>query len=301
MQIGMKTCPCLDFLRDIGKQFRIGPMLAKESVRARLNSDKGMSYIEFSYSLLQAYDFDYLYRNHGVQIQIGGSDQYGNITAGIEYTRKSSGASVYGLAFPLLTRADGKKFGKSEEGAIWLDREMLSPFHFYQHIMKFPDKDITSILMKLTLLPIDEILLLEQKHLKGELKPFDLQRVLAKELTTYVHGNEGLNEAVSATDAMGIGSLELNMSGLKEALSSLPTVSLLKNEVVGISYLDLLCKSGLLSSKGEGRRLIKNNGAYLNKVRVSDPNLLIDEKHLLDGDLLLLSSGKKKSLVVKIN
>lgn len=289
------------FLRDIGKQFRLGPMLGKESVRTRINSSEGMSFTEFSYQLLQGYDFYHLMQSNKVEVQIGGSDQYGNITAGIEYTRKRSGKSVFGLVFPLLTRSDGKKFGKSEEGAIWLDKECLSPFQFYQHILKFPDADMIPLLKKLTFMSLEQISELEQKYTQGQLKPFDLQKILAEILTEYVHGKEGLDEAKVATDAMAIGSGEVNAEGLKASLSSLPSISLEKKEVVGALYLDVLCKSGLLSSKGEARRLVKNNGAYLNRVRVEDISLTIEESDLLEGNLLLLSSGKKKSLVVQIS
>ena len=291
----------IDFLRDTGKKFRLGPMLGKESVKTRLNSAEGMSYTEFSYQILQGNDFNHLRETENVEFQIGGSDQYGNITAGIEYTRKTSGKSVYGIVFPLLTRSDGKKFGKSEKGAIWLSKDRLSPFQFYQHLIKFPDADIISMLRKLTLLTEHEIDAIERLSKNGELQSVDLQRVLASEVTKFVHGEDGLNEAISATDAMMIGSKEVNMEGIKNALSSLPAISMNKVDVIGKPYLDLLCESGLLSSKGEARRLVQNNGAYLNKVRVVDISLKIEEKHLLDGAFLLLGSGKKKNLVVQVN
>ncbi len=290
----------IEFLRDVGKQFRMGPMLGKESVRTRLSSQEGMSFTEFSYQTLQGYDFCHLFKEMGVEFQIGGSDQYGNITAGIEYTRKAISKSVYGISFPLLLRSDGKKFGKSEEGAIWLDREVLSPFHFYQHIVKFADADMISMLKKLTFLPLEEIEALAKKGKEGKLAPFELQKLLASILTEYVHGKAGLKEALAATDAMAIGSSEINKEGLKAALDSLPSISLEKKEVVGGLYLDLLCKSGLLGSKGEARRLIQNNGAYLNKVKVQDLKRAIEEADLLDGNLLLLSSGKKKSLLIQL-
>lgn len=291
----------VDFLRDVGKLFRMGPMLGKESVRTRISSDVGMSFTEFSYQLLQGNDFCHLYQEHGVELQIGGSDQYGNITAGIEFTRKSIGKSVYGLAFPLLTRSDGKKFGKSEEGAIWLNKELMSPFQFYQQIVKFPDNDMISLLKRMTFMPLDSIDVLEKKFLANEMKPFELQKILASALTEYVHGEVGLKEALAATDAMAIGSTEINAESLKAVIDSLPSITLEKKEVVGSLYLELLCKSGLLSSKGEARRLIQNNGAYLNKSKVQDLKHTISEEDLLDGEMLLLSSGKKKSLVVRVS
>ncbi|MCH9620680.1 MAG: Tyrosine--tRNA ligase [Chlamydiia bacterium] len=291
----------IDYLRDVGKGFRVGPMLGKESVRTRLNSEQGMSYTEFSYQLLQGYDFYHLNKVHNVELQIGGSDQYGNITAGIDYTRKTASKRVFGLAFPLLTRSDGKKFGKSEEGAIWLSRDMLSPFNFYQHILRFPDADMISMIKRLTFLSLETIKDLEKRQVAGDVKSFELQKILAEILTEFVHGKAGLEEAKSATNAMAIGSGEVNKEALKAALPSLPKISLSKNDVVGSSYLELLCKSGLLSSKGEARKLIKNNGAYLNRIRVEDIALKVTEDDLLDGHFLLLSSGKKKSLVVQVD
>jgi len=296
-----KSFSMIDYLRDIGKAFRMGPMLGKDSVRTRLSSEQGMSYTEFSYQLLQGYDFYHLNKEHDVILQIGGSDQYGNITAGIECTRKMASKSVYGLSFPLLTRSDGKKFGKSEEGAIWLSREQLSPFNFYQHILRFPDADMPKMLKRLTFLSLETIEELEARQKAGDVKPFELQKILAEILTEFVHGKEGLEEARAATSAMAIGSNEVNKDALKAALPSLPKVSLSKTDVIGASYIDLMCKSGLLSSKGEARKLIKNNGAYLNRVRVEDIGLTVSENDLLDGEFLLLSSGKKKSLVVQVN
>ncbi len=288
------------FLRDIGKQFRIGPMLGKDSVRTRLNSEEGMSFTEFTYQILQGYDFNYLFNKYNVELQIGGSDQYGNITAGIECTRKMTGKSVFGLSFPLLTRSDGKKFGKSEEGAIWLSKEKISPFQFYQLLLKFPDPDVVPMLKKLTFLPLEEIAEIERKHGAFEMKPNDLQKILADIITEFIHGKEGLAEAKAATAAMAIGSTDVNLEALMEALPSLPSLTLQKDEVVGATYVELMCKAGMSTSKAEARKLIQNNGAYLNKVRVEDVSFSISENDLLDGKLLLLSSGKKKTLVIRI-
>lgn len=288
------------FLRDIGKQFRIGPMLGKDSVRTRLNSEEGMSFTEFTYQILQGYDFNYLHNKYNVELQIGGSDQYGNITAGIECTRKMSSKGVYGLSFPLLTRSDGKKFGKSEEGAIWLSREKLSPFQFYQLLLKFPDPDVVPMLKKLTFLPLEEISQIEKRYEASEMKPNDLQKIFAGIITEFVHGKEGLSEAKAATAAMAIGSAELNLEALMKALPNLPSLLLNKEEVIGSSYVELMSKAGMSTSKAEARKLIQNNGAYLNKVRVEDVAYAISETDLLDGKLLLLSSGKKKTLVIRI-
>ena len=189
----------LDFLRDVGKHFRIGPMLAKESVRARLNSQEGISYTEFSYQALQGYDYYHLHKNHGVCLQMGGSDQWGNITAGVELVRKLDGSEVFGLTFPLLVRSDGKKFGKSEEGAIWLNPELVSPYEFYQYLYRTADADVVQLLRLLTFIDMEEIR--EYKHLlqRKDAPPNVAQQRLAEEVTRIVHGEEGLALAQRVT------------------------------------------------------------------------------------------------------
>ncbi len=290
----------IEYLRDIGKVFRLGPMLSKESVKARMESEEGISFTEFSYQTLQGNDFNHLLKFHNVELQIGGTDQYGNILAGIDFTRKVSSKTVYGLVFPLLTRTDGKKFGKSEKGAIWLNKDVFSPYQFYQHLIQFPDDGIFDLLKKLTFIPLDEIRKLEESNSKEKLPAFYVQKILASEVTRFVHGDQGLKEALIATDAINNRSLEIDLNTIKSAVGTLPSISLEKKKVVGTLYIDLLFQSGLLPSKGEARKLLKNNGAYLNKERIVDETLKIEENHLLDGTFLLLGSGKKKTLVVQV-
>ena len=290
----------VEFLRDIGKQFRIGQMMGKESVRARLQSEEGMSFTEFSYQLLQGYDFYHLFKEHKAQLQIGGSDQYGNITAGIEYIRRVEGKPAYGVTFPLLTRSDGKKFGKSEKGAIWLTEELCSPFEFYQYLYRTPDSDIIRMMKMLTLMETEEIRKIERDMKSDSYQPNSAQKRFAEEVTTLVHGREGLKKALKTTEVVSPGGRELNVDDLEQIAKNMPNIELGKADVLGLSYVDLAVKSSLLASKGEARRLIKNNGAYLNGEKVVDPALIIDEKDILKGSFIIMSSGKKKTLLIKI-
>ena len=204
----------ISYLRDVGKEFRMGPMLARETVKNRIGSDEGMSYTEFSYALLQGYDFCYLAKHHGVQLQLGGSDQYGNIVSGIECTRRLIKKTVYGLTWPLLVRSDGKKFGKSEKGAIWLKRDLCSPFDLYQYLIRVPDADVGTLFRKLTLLDMEEIRALDKEERQ--------QQRLAEEVTRLIHGEEGLEEARRATEALRPGTMQLQV----EALDAAPGVTL---------------------------------------------------------------------------
>lgn len=287
----------VDFLRDVGKHFRIGPMMAKEMVRARLQSEEGMSFTEFSYQILQGYDFYYLCREHGVTLQMGGSDQWGNITAGTEFNRKVGGETIYGLTFPLLTRSDGKKFGKTEEGAIWLSSEKLSPYQFYQYLFSIPDADVIRLLKMLTFLDLAEVRKIEA----GMHVPNSAQRRLAEEVTRFVHGEEGLQAALKVTEGIAPGS-EAKLSGavLKQLADDMPNTELSLNEVVGQKYVDLAVRVGLVPSKSEGTRLIKNGGAYLNNERVADPAMAISSADLIDGSYLLFSAGKKKRMLISV-
>lgn len=287
----------VDFLRDVGKHFRIGPMMAKDMVRTRLESEEGMSFTEFSYQLLQGYDFYHLSQKHGVTLQMGASDQWGNITAGIEFNRKLGGPTLYGLTFPLLTRSDGKKFGKSEEGAIWLSTEKLSPYQFYQYLIRVPDADVIKLLKMLTFLEMDEIRKIEE----GMHVPNSAQKRLAIEVTRFVHGEEGLATAQKVTAEMAPGSdAKLSSASLKEISDDMPSAELPLSEVIGQKFVDVAAKVGLVSSKSEGVKLIKNGGAYLNNERVMDPALSLSAKDVIDHSFLLLSAGKKKRLLIKI-
>ncbi len=283
----------VDFLRDVGKHFRIGPMMAKEMVRTRLESEEGMSFTEFSYQLLQGYDFHYLCKEHGVTLQMGASDQWGNITAGIEYNRRLGGETLFGLTFPLLTRSDGKKFGKTEEGAIWLSEEKLTPYDFYQYLIRVPDADVIKLLKMLTFLEMDEIRQIEANmHV-----PNSAQKRLAFEVTRFVHGEKGLASALKVTEGMAPGKeVSLESASLQE----MPSCELPLSEVTGQKFVDVALKVGLIPSKSEGVKLIKNGGAYLNNERISDPAFAISSENIIDRAFVLLSAGKKKRILIKI-
>ncbi len=291
----------IDFLRDVGKHFRIGPMLAKESVRARVQSEEGMSFTEFSYQTLQGYDFYYLNKHHGVTLQMGGSDQWGNITAGIEFNRKLGENTIYGLTFPLITRSDGKKFGKSEEGAIWLSQDRLSSYHLYQYLVRMPDADVIRLLKMLTFLPVSEIHAMENAMKSPEYIPNTAQKKLAEEVVFFVHGKEGVDSAIRGSSAMAPGS-EAKLSGavLRELASDMPNQTLSRSEVVGQKFSDLATRLGMTPSKSEASRLIKNGGAYLNNEKVADVSFVIEASHLIDDTYLVIGVGKKNKILVTV-
>ncbi|HSX03695.1 MAG TPA: tyrosine--tRNA ligase [Rhabdochlamydiaceae bacterium] len=291
----------IDFLRDIGKHFRINQMLAKEMVRSRLESEEGMSYTEFSYQILQAYDFYHLFTEKNVILEMGGSDQWGNITAGIELIRKLSGETAFGLTFPLLTRSDGKKFGKTEEGAIWLSPDKLSPYEFYQYLFRMPDADVIKLMRMITFMDIGEIAQIEESMKSKDYIPNSAQKRLAEEVTRIVHGEKGLALALRVTLATAPGSkAKLDLDTLKAISHEMPHVSLDKNQLLGQKFVDIAVKSGILASKGEATRLIQNGGAYLNDEKVEDAGLRIEEENLIGGQYLLIGAGKKKKILIKV-
>ncbi|NGX37254.1 MAG: Tyrosine--tRNA ligase [Chlamydiae bacterium] len=291
----------VDFLREVGKHFRIGPMLAKESVRARFESEEGMSFTEFSYQLIQAYDFYYLNAEHDVVLQMGGSDQWGNITAGTELTRKLTGRTVYGLTWPLLTRSDGKKFGKTEEGAIWLSSKKCSPYQFYQYLVRMPDGDVIRMMKMLTFMELEEINEMEAEMKKPGYVSNTAQKRLAEEVTRILHGDEGVKKALKVTEGAAPGKEAiLDADVLGEIAQDMPSISLSVKEVVGLRYADLAVVSGLLASKGEANRLVKNGGAYLNNRKITDPGHSVSDHDLIEGKFLLLGAGKKKKVLIKI-
>lgn len=291
----------IDFLRDIGKHFRVGTMLAKESVKARIQSEEGISFTEFSYQLLQAYDFYHLYTEHGVVLQLGGSDQWGNITAGIDLIRKLNGEQAFGLTFPLLTRSDGKKFGKTEEGTIWLAPDRCSPYQFYQYFIRVPDADVIKLMRFLTFMEMPEIRDYEAQMAKPDYVPNTAQKRLAEELTRMIHGEEGLEKAIKVTEGAAPGTAAaLDADTFREIAKDMPNIELSRAEILGQKYVDVAVKIGLLPSKGEAMRLIANGGAYLNNERVEDPQLLLSEQSLVGGEFLLFGSGKKKKMLINV-
>lgn len=288
----------IDFLRDVGKYFRVTSMLAKDCVKTRLESEEGLSFTEFAYQVLQSFDFHHLYQEYGVEVQMGGSDQWGNITAGIEFARKKDGSSLYGLTFPLITRSDGKKFGKSESGAIWLDEKKLSPYLFYQYLIGIPDADVIKLLRLLTFLELEEIQTIERGMQKS---PNFAQRRLAEEVTEFVHGKDGLEIAQKVTQGISPGKeIQFNSQVLENIAKDLPNFELDLQEVVGKKYVDIANLVKLVSSKSEAGRLIVNGGAYLNNKKIEDSGYEIAKEDLIDNSFLIIGKGKKQKILIKI-
>ncbi|OJU82159.1 MAG: tyrosine--tRNA ligase [Chlamydia sp. 32-24] len=292
----------ISFLREVGKHFRLGPMLAKESVKLRLNSEEGMSFTEFSYQLLQGYDFLHLYQNFGVQMEIGGSDQWGNITAGIELVRKVLGVPVYGMTFPLLTKSDGQKFGKSEKGAVWLSADKLSPYEFYQYFIRVSDADVIKLMKMLTFMDLTEICTIERQMKESDYIPNTAQKRLAHVMTELVHGENNLQLALKVTQGIAPGAItQLDSQTLQALSKDLGSCQLSYKEVVNHKILDLLVKSGLQPSKTQARKSMTSGGIYLNNEKITDEEAVLLDKHLIDGNMLLLSFGKKNKIVVQLN
>lgn len=292
----------IQFLREIGSLYRIGPMLAKESVKLRLQSEEGMSFTEFSYQILQGYDFLHLYQHYGVTIQLGGSDQWGNITAGTDLIRKVHGKSAYGITFPLLTRSDGQKFGKSEKGAIWLSPEKLSSYEFYQYLIRVEDADVIKLMRMLTFMDMAEIRHYEKQMQEADAVPRTAQKRLAEEITRLVHGKEGLQTAIRVTEGIAPGmQTQLNANMLESVASDMPSCQLPLEKVLNIKLIDLLVEIGLQGSKGEARRLLRNGGVYINNEKIEDENCVINHKLLIDNNLMLIAVGKKNKMLVRIS
>jgi len=278
----------IDFLREIGKHFRVGKMLSKEAVSARLNSEHGISYTEFSYQILQGYDFLELFRRNNCTLQLGGSDQWGNLTSGSDLIHKVEGKSVHLMATPLITNSDGKKFGKSEGNAVWLDSELTSPYAFYQFWLNVEDADVIDRLKVFTFLSKSEIEELEKlvasaPHLR------EAQRALALEVTSLVHSPEAAQGAIQASKALfGQAELtELSEADLRSALAELPSAQASK----GTPIAQLLVETGLEASVSAARRAIKEGGVYLNNEKVADEGAVFDQ--VLAGNCAVLRRGKK--------
>lgn len=288
----------IDFLRDIGKHFRVGTMLKKDAVSARLNSEAGISYTEFSYQVLQGLDFLELYRAHGCVLQTGGSDQWGNLTSGIDLIHRTEGASVHAIGTPLITNSDGTKFGKSEGNAIWLDPDLTSPYAFYQFWVNTDDADVIDRLKVFTFLSRSEI---EALAVAVADEPFkrEAQRRLAFEVTALVHGVEATEAVIAASAALfGQGELaELDASTLEAALGELPQAVL---DAEGASVAQLLVDSGLTKSLGEARRAIAQGGVSVNNAAVSAEDAVLGSSDLLFGRFAVLRRGKKTLAAVTL-
>ncbi|WP_022887036.1 tyrosine--tRNA ligase [Glaciibacter superstes] len=279
----------IDFLRDVGKYYRVGTMLKKDAVSTRLNSDAGISFTEFSYQILQGMDYLELYRNYGCVLQTGGSDQWGNLTSGTDLIHRAEGVSVHAIGTPLITNSDGTKFGKSEGNAIWLDPTLTSPYAFYQFWLNSDDADVMFRLKVFTFLPRTEIERLE-KLVESEPFKREAQRALAWEVTSLVHGTEATDAAISAAQALfGQGDLaELDQITLEAALRELPNTTTAPHATV----VQLLVDTGLSGSLGEARRAIAQGGVYLNNTKVSEDDVTIDSA-VLPGGFAVLRRGKK--------
>ena len=281
----LRDLTLMDFLRDAGRYLTLGWMLQKESVRSRMET--GISYTEFSYMVLQAYDFWHLFRTESCELQIGGSDQWGNITAGIELIGKREGRQTYGMVFPLITTASGTKFGKSEAGNIWLDPAKTSPYQFYQFWINTDDRDVERYLKLFTFLPLDEIASTMAEHAREPGKR-GAHRLLARDVTSRVHGEAAAREAVETSEAI--------FGGGAAAGLSIPERSVSRGELAQLSIVDLLVASGLATSKADARRGIKGKGFYLNEEPIETPDLELREEDL-QGEpgsrFLMLRKGKK--------
>ncbi|WP_199550410.1 tyrosine--tRNA ligase [Streptomyces sp. N35] len=288
----------IEFLRDIGRYFRVNKMIAKEAVSRRLNSDAGISYTEFSYQILQGMDFLELYRRHGCTLQTGGSDQWGNLTSGTDLIhRVEPDAAVHALATPLITKADGTKFGKTESGTVWLDAERTTPYAFYQFWLNADDRDVSKFLRIFSFKSREEIEELE-KLTEERPQARAAQRALAEELTTLVHGADQCAAVIDASKALfGQGELgDLDEATLAAALSELPHAQVTELGLV----TDLFAEVGLVASKSAARRTVKEGGAYVNNVKVAAEDAVADRDQLLHGRWLVLRRGKKNLAAVEL-
>lgn len=289
----------IDFLRDVGKHFRMGAMLGKESVRARMESDAGMSYCEFSYQLIQAYDFLHLWDTEDCRIQIGGSDQWGNITAGTDLIRKLRGGEAYGMTFPLICDSSGQKFGKSAGNAIYLDHNRTSYYDFYQFFIRTEDADVIRFLKIFTFLSLEQIEAIAQEMAAAPEKRL-AQRTLAEEMTRTVHGAEGLAVAQRASQVLFGGSMDgMKADDLIKVFANVPSRELPLASIKDAGLLDVAVAAGLCKSKGEARRLVTEGGFYVNNVRMSDAAMRIDGDMLIEGRVMVLRAGKKNYFLVK--
>ena len=305
----MKEFSFLDFAREIGKHITVNYMIAKESVQKRLNGEArdGLSFTEFTYQLLQGYDFLHLYQHKDCKLQMGGSDQWGNITTGSELIRRKLGAEAYALTCPLITKADGGKFGKTESGNVWLDPRYTSPYKFYQFWLNVSDSDAEKYLKIFTFLSEEEIKALAEEH-AADPGQRPLQKRLAREVTIMVHSEADYNAAVEASQILFSNSANEALKNIDEAtlldiFEGVPQFEVSAEDIkAGVPVLDLLAvKSGVFASKGEARKMVQGGGVSINKEKIADPNAVVSEEVLLNGKYILVQRGKKNYylLIVK--
>jgi tyrosyl-tRNA synthetase len=299
----------LDFIRDVGKHITVNYMMAKDSVKNRISGEnrEGMSFTEFSYQLIQGYDFYYLWKHKNVRLQMGGSDQWGNITTGNEFIRRKAGCEAFALTTQLIKKADGSKFGKSESGNIWLDANKTSPYKFYQFWLNASDEDVKKFIRIFTLKTKEEVEALEQEH---DVAPHlrILQKALAADITTRVHGQETLNSVLEATQILfGNATAEafskLNEQTFLEIFEGVPQFRLQKNELeAGIGIIDLLAeKTNVFTSKGEAKKMLQGGGISINKEKVDDINFVVTHHQLINSKYIITQKGKKNYYLVIVN
>jgi tyrosyl-tRNA synthetase len=289
-------------LRDTGKHFTVNYMITKDSVRTRLEREDGISFTEFSYMLLQSYDFMHLYDVEGCMLQTGGSDQWGNITAGVELIRRTRSAAAYGMVYPLITKSDGTKFGKTESGSVWLSPQRTSPYRFYQFWLNTDDRDAVKYLKLFSFKTQVEIAELEAV-LNEHPEQRTAQRALAQEMTGLLHGLDGLSRAEQAAAVLFGGEVSgLSAAEIEDIFGDVPSAELPRAQLGGdgLAMADLLAASGLAKSKGEARRAIADGGIYLNNRRVTDPQQSATLNDVIEGRFLVLRKGRKNYLLVKL-
>jgi tyrosyl-tRNA synthetase len=298
-----KNISFIQFLRDIGKHVTINYMMSKDSVRKRIEGETGISYTEFAYQLMQGYDFLWLFEHQQCKLQMGGSDQWGNITTGTELIRKMKGEEAFAFTCPLITTADGGKFGKTEKGNVWLDPVRTSPYQFYQFWLNAADEDAEKWLKIFTLLPKNEIESIIEEHRQNPAAR-TLQKRLAEEVTTFIHGNDGLEQAVNTTQKLFSTSQQSASEFSKEDLETMEGVTRiqLSGSVIdsGIPLVQLLAETGIFPSKGEARKMIAGGGVSVNREKVTDTEKVISRELLLHQRFILIQRGKKNYYLLEI-
>jgi len=299
-----KDISFIHFLRDVGKYITVNYMMAKDSVKKRIEGETGISYTEFAYQLMQGYDFYWLFQNKGVKLQMGGSDQWGNIITGTEIIRKKTSGEAFAFTCPLIKKADGGKFGKTEKGNVWLDPEKTSPFHFYQFWLNATDTDATQWIKIFTFLEKDEIESIVLLHNEDPGKRL-LQKRMAEEITRFIHGQQELEKAIQTTEKLFSGNAaenikDLSVEELLNSLEGVPVVDMDKSKIeAGLDLVTLLNEAGIFASKGEARKMIVGGGVSLNKEKISDANLMIDNSFSLHSTYLLVQKGKKNYYLIR--
>jgi tyrosyl-tRNA synthetase len=292
----------LEFLRDVGKYFTVNNLIGKEAIKRRLDSDEGISFTEFSYPLLQAYDFLVLHDRYKCNLQMGGSDQWGNIVAGIDLIRRLRGTRAHGLVFPLVTTSAGVKFGKTEAGAVWLDAKLTSPYRFYQFWLNTDDRDVISYLKFFTWLSKDEIDELDES-VKTAPEKREAQKRLAREVTAMLHGETELQKAARASEVLfGKEISGLTVSEILDIFADVPSTEIDKSKLAadGFTLGDALVLAGLAPSKGEAKRLVQGGGVALNNVRADEARKPISASEFIDGQVLVLRKGAKHYHLIRL-